>query len=192
MFVRTGSPLSLPGITWNRRVTSPGSRSGSRGANALVYRAWRCLADLEAKMGREAKQEAYTKLASRLKAAHAKTLFNPRTGWLAWWKSRDGELHDYASPTLNGLAIEYGLVEPGLGRQILDRLWKKIEEVGFTRFERQTLSPALGQEVKHEFSHRYRRFRQPRLGRGRLGASGADISLFAHPSVEAASAVCLS
>jgi len=103
--------------------------------NALIYRAWRCLADLEKKLGRAKKQVAYTRLADRLKAAYSQTLYNPKTGWLAWWKSRDGELHDYASPTLNGLAIEYGLVEPGLGRQILDRLWKKLDEVGFRRFD---------------------------------------------------------
>jgi len=103
--------------------------------NALIYRAWRCLADLERKLGRANKQEAYTRLAARLKASYAKTLYNPKTGWLAWWKSRDGELHDYSSPTLNGLAIEYGLVEPALGRQILERLWAKIEEVGFSRFD---------------------------------------------------------
>ncbi len=24
------------------------------------------------------------------------TLLNPETGWLAWWKSADGERHDYA------------------------------------------------------------------------------------------------
>ena len=103
--------------------------------NALIYRAWRCLADLEAKLGRSDRRDAYTRLADRLKAVYTKTLYNPRTGWLAWWKSADGELHDYASPTLNGLAIEYGLVEPALGRQILNRLWKKIGEAGFTRFE---------------------------------------------------------
>jgi hypothetical protein len=103
--------------------------------NALIYRAWRCLADLEAKLGRSERRAAYGRLADRLKAIYAKTLYNPRTGWLAWWKSADGELHDYASPTVNGLAIEYGLVDPALGRQILDRLWKKIGEAGFTRFD---------------------------------------------------------
>jgi hypothetical protein len=103
--------------------------------NALIYRAWRCLADLEGKLGREDKRSVYIRLADRLKAVYAKTLYNPRTGWLAWWRSADGELHDYASPTLNGLAIEYGLVEPALGHKILDRLWKKIGESGFTRFD---------------------------------------------------------
>ena len=103
--------------------------------NALTYRAWRCLAGLEAVLGRIGQRDHFTGLANRLKAAYAKTLFNPATGWLAWWKSADGELHDYASPTLNGLAIEYGLVVPTLARQILGRLWAKIEAVGFKRLD---------------------------------------------------------
>ena len=103
--------------------------------NALIYRAWRCLADMEKKMGRAEKQARYAQLADKLKAAYAKTLLNPATGWLAWWKSVDGELHDYASPTVNGLAIEYGLVEPAQGREILAKLRKKMAEVGFKRFD---------------------------------------------------------
>lgn len=104
-------------------------------SNALIYRAWRCLADLEAKLKRREQQARYSQLAQRLKAAYFPTLFNPQTGWLAWWKSADGQLHDYASPVVNGLAIEYGLVEPEAGRQILERLRRKIQEVGFTRFD---------------------------------------------------------
>lgn len=104
-------------------------------SNALIYRAWRCLADLEAELRRAKQQARYTQLADRLKAGYSKTLFNPQTGWLAWWKSEDGELHDYASPVINGLAIEYGLVEPALGREILARLRMKMQDVGFTRFD---------------------------------------------------------
>ena len=103
--------------------------------NALIYRAWRCLADLEKKLGRSTQQARYTQLADRLKAAYVPTLLNPATGWLAWWKSADGELHDYAAPTVNGLAIEYGLAEPVQGREILARLRKKMAAVGFTRFD---------------------------------------------------------
>ena len=103
--------------------------------NALVYRAWRSMADLEAKLGRAAQRGRYTQLADRLKADFFPTFYNTATGWLAWWKTADGKLHDYASPWLNGLAIEYGLVEPAQGREILARLWKKIDEVGFKRFD---------------------------------------------------------
>jgi hypothetical protein len=103
--------------------------------NAVIYRAWRCLAELEGQLGRAEKQTRWNGLADRLKAAYAKTLYNPANGWLAWWKSQDGELHDYAAPLVNGMAIEYGLVEPAQGREILARLWKKIDAVGFKRFD---------------------------------------------------------
>src|ERR1035441_4869518 len=65
----------------------------------------------------------------------AKTFLNPKTGWLAWWKSEDGELHDLSSPMISSLAICYGLIEPPQGRQMLDRLWNKMEAVGFKRFD---------------------------------------------------------
>ena len=103
--------------------------------NALIYRAWRCLADLESKLGRSEQGTRYSLLADGLKAAYKPNLYNPDTGWLAWWKSADGELHDYASPIVNGLAIEYGLIEPELGREILARLREKMRVAGFTRYE---------------------------------------------------------
>jgi hypothetical protein len=104
-------------------------------SNAMIYRAWRCLADLEGKLDRVEKQRHFTDLAERLKATYFKTLYNPATGWLAWWKSADGTLHDYATPVVNGLAIEYGLVESGTGRQILSRLRRKMQDAKFTRLD---------------------------------------------------------
>lgn len=104
-------------------------------SNAFIYRAWRCLAELEGLLHRTSQQAHYGLLADRLKAAYFRTLYNPATGWLAWWKSEDGQLHDYATPVVNGLAIEYGLVEPKEGRKILARLWKKMREVKFTRLD---------------------------------------------------------
>ncbi len=104
-------------------------------SNALVYRSWRCLADLESKLHRADQRSRYAGLADRLKAAYQRVLFNPETGWIADWRSEDGKLHDYASPTTNGLAIEYGLVGIDDGKQMIGRLWDKIQSVGFHRFE---------------------------------------------------------
>ena len=84
--------------------------------NALIYRAWRCLADLERKLGRADEPPATRASPTASRPPTPRPSSIPKTGWLAWWKSADGELHDYASPTLNGLAIEYGLVEPAHGR----------------------------------------------------------------------------
>ena len=103
--------------------------------NALIYRAWCCLSDLERQLKRRAAQARYAERAARLKAAYSRTFLNPQTGWLAWWKSEDGELHDLASPMINSLAVCYGLVQPQAGRDMLGRLWNKIESVGFKRFD---------------------------------------------------------
>ena len=103
--------------------------------NALIYRAFKCLADLEKQLGRNPQQSRYAGRAKRLKAVYAKTFYNPATGWLGWWVSQDGKLHDLSSPMINNLAICHGLVDPALGRDILKRLWAKMEKVGFHRFD---------------------------------------------------------
>jgi Bacterial alpha-L-rhamnosidase 6 hairpin glycosidase domain len=104
-------------------------------SNALIYRAWRCLGELETKLHRKDESRRYRRLADRLKAAYVPTLYNSATGWVADWRSEDGKLHDYASPVSNGMAVEYGLAAPSLGRQILRRLWAKMRAVGFNRFD---------------------------------------------------------
>jgi hypothetical protein len=103
--------------------------------NALIYRAFRCLADLEKQLQRKPQQARYAERAQRLKAAYVKTFENPATGWLAWWRSKDGQLHDLSSPMITSLAICYGLVDPGRGHEMMNRLWAKIEAVGFRRFD---------------------------------------------------------
>ena len=103
--------------------------------NMLTYRAWCCLAELEARIGREDASRTYRERAASLRRAFRDTLFNPATGVLAWWIDRDGDVHDFWSPTINGMAIEYGLVSPGEGREILRRIWDKLDEVGFDRLD---------------------------------------------------------
>lgn len=104
-------------------------------ANALMYRGFRCLADLEKKLDRGDRARKYTDAAVRLKKAYAPLLLNPATGWIAMWRSQDGQLHDYACPFISGYAIEYGLVDREAGRRILQKLHAKIEAVGFNRFD---------------------------------------------------------
>ena len=104
-------------------------------SNALVYRSWRCLADLESKLHRVEQHRRYTQLADRLKLAYARALYNPETGWIADWRSEDGKLHDYASPIANGMAVEYGLVDQEQGRKIVEKLWAKMQTAGFQRYE---------------------------------------------------------
>lgn len=111
--------------------------SGGKNAyvNALTYRAWRGMADLETRAGNSKGAARFTELADRLKAAYYDTFYNPETGWLGWWRSDDGELHDIWSDLPTSLAITYGLVTPEQGRGMLDKYWASLEKTGFKNFE---------------------------------------------------------
>jgi hypothetical protein len=104
-------------------------------SNILAYRAFRCMADLEKQLNRPEQSATYSKQADKLKAAFEPLFFNPQTGWLAWWKSEDGKMHDLSAPMITSLAICYGLVDAQHGREMLNKLWAKIESVGFKRFD---------------------------------------------------------
>ncbi|MBI2299998.1 MAG: hypothetical protein HYU66_13835 [Armatimonadetes bacterium] len=101
---------------------------------ALDYRAFRCMADLERRLGNRVKSAKYHQAAERIKALYWSVFYNPATGILAGWQSKDGELHDYWFLWVNGIAISYGLVTPEQGNAIVDRLQAKIKEVGYTNF----------------------------------------------------------
>ena len=104
-------------------------------SNLLAYRAWRCLSDLEGQLGRRERQARYKQLADRLKASFAKTLYNPATGGRAGVETADGQLHDYAWPSITGMAVAYGVVEPAQGARCSPVSGKKVGEVGFKRFD---------------------------------------------------------
>ena len=111
--------------------------SGHKNAyvNALAYRAWRGMAQMEERAGRTDKAVHYTALADRLKKVYRDTFYNPETGWLGWWRSADGELHDFWSDMPTSVAISYGLLTPEDGGAMLDRHWAELEKSGFKMLE---------------------------------------------------------
>ena len=54
---------------------------------------------------------------------------------LAGWRSADGQLHDYYFTFVNAVAVCYGLLTPEQGRQVMERLVMKMQEVGYTHFK---------------------------------------------------------
>lgn len=98
--------------------------------NAWTYRAFRNATVLLADLGKTELSERCRDLASGIHSAYAKTLVNPETGWVVGWKSRDGQLHDYAFLWINGPAIAFGLLEPKAARQALENLERLRLEVG--------------------------------------------------------------
>jgi len=111
--------------------------SGHKNAyvNALAYRAFRCLADLEKQLGRTEQQARYSERADRIQAVYRETFYNPETGWLGWWRSEDGFLHEVYSDVVTDIAIIYGLIEPEDGHRMLDAYWAELERSGFARFD---------------------------------------------------------
>ncbi|MGH7978048.1 MAG: MGH1-like glycoside hydrolase domain-containing protein, partial [Limisphaerales bacterium] len=103
-------------------------------ANALAYRA---LLDMD-KLARQASHPnaaaRYRAAAEKLKAVYFKTFYDPKTGVLAGWRSKDGRLHDYYFLWVNGIAIDYGLVPQDKANSIMDRLLAKMKDVGYTNF----------------------------------------------------------
>ncbi|HPO12389.1 MAG TPA: discoidin domain-containing protein [Candidatus Hydrogenedentes bacterium] len=102
---------------------------------ALAYRAFRGMADLERLAKRSDPAEHFEQAAEKIHASYYSTFFNPETGILAGWKSRDGKLHDYWFVFVNGMAIACGLVPEKETNKIVDRIEAKIKEVGYTRFD---------------------------------------------------------
>ena len=103
-------------------------------SNAMAYRALRNTAVLMSDAGDAAFARRCSEIADALKVAYKPCFFNPDTGWLGGWRSRDGQLHDYAFTFINGMAICLGLVEGEEARSILERLEAKREESGFRDF----------------------------------------------------------
>jgi hypothetical protein len=104
-------------------------------ANALAYRALRCMEKLAGDLGKTEDAARFRAAADRLHKVYFKTFYNPATGVLAGWKSADGQLHDYYFLFVNGIAIHYGLVPRKDANAIMDKLLAKMKEVGYTRFD---------------------------------------------------------
>jgi len=111
--------------------------SGHKNAyvNALAYHALRCLADLEKRVGHTEQAAHYAAWAEKLKSVFRTTFFNPETGWLGWWRSADGVLHDVWSDMPTSLAVMYGLIPRDEGGKMLDLHWAALEKTGFKRFD---------------------------------------------------------
>lgn len=105
-------------------------------SNALAYRALRGLARMMRDAGRADQATRFQAAANHIKAVYFKTFYNPKTGMLAGWKSRDGQLHDYAFTFIQGYAITYGVVDnPVQANGLMDAMFRKLNEVGYDRFE---------------------------------------------------------
>ena len=64
-------------------------------------------------------------VAAALAENYGRQLLNPETGWVAGWRSRDGQLHDYGFIWINGVACAFGVMGKAQTTQALGCLEAK-------------------------------------------------------------------
>jgi hypothetical protein len=103
-------------------------------SNALTYEALNLMVFVAEMLGKKDDAELYRQLAEKMKQAYFKTFYNPETGVLAGWKSKDGKLHDYYFLMVNSMAVYYNLVPEDKMKDVMMALWNKMQEVGYKDF----------------------------------------------------------
>jgi hypothetical protein len=99
-------------------------------SNTITFEALNLIVFVAEMLGNNEDAEIYNKLAGKMKASFFNNFFNPATGVLAGWKSKDGKLHDYYFVMVSGMAVYYDLVPKEKEKDILMALWNKMVEVG--------------------------------------------------------------
>lgn len=153
------------GNDWSRPPRNPDMAwdcysAGHKNAyiNELAYQAFNELADLEKLLGNNNQEKMYRQLTEKMKSVFLKTFFNPETGWLGWWRSKDGKLHDIYSDVPTSIAISKGLISKEQGKEMLQRYWKALESTGFNRFDLGV--PVCLRPVPHQEMEHYTEFQQ--------------------------------
>jgi hypothetical protein len=98
--------------------------------NAWTYRALRNATALLSVLGRETLAVKSRIAAETLRENYAQHLINPETGWVIGWRSRDGEVHDYAYLWINGVACAFGVLAQDVARRALTGLEALRDDLG--------------------------------------------------------------
>lgn len=99
--------------------------------NVLAYRALMEMRDMFTILKLDDDVKEITAFTDRFRTMFHKTFFNPKTGVYGGWISQDGKMHDYMFTFINGMAINYGLVDKELSKSILQKLLTQLEKEGY-------------------------------------------------------------
>jgi hypothetical protein len=103
-------------------------------SNALLYSALQKLVTALPANGAPELAAGLPEWAELVRANYAPTFFNPESGLIAGWRSKDGALHDYAFPAPNGAAVSLGLLDEKLSREVMERLWRLLNDLDLCDF----------------------------------------------------------
>ncbi len=99
--------------------------------NLKAHRALTGMQEIYTKLDLKKEATSIRKQLEKFRAAFHKTFFNPKTGVYGGWISKDGKMHDYMFTFINGMAINQGLVPPGLAKSIMQKLLIQLEKEGY-------------------------------------------------------------
>jgi len=102
--------------------------------NALVYRAFLCLAAMLDAADHPGGATHYRNRAAALRKAYVRQFLSEQNGWFVSWISQDGQVHDYCHTFINGMAVAYGMAGEKQGRDILSRVVAQSHSMGFTNW----------------------------------------------------------
>lgn len=99
--------------------------------NVLAYRALMEMRDMFTILKLDDDVKAITVFTDRFRKVFHKTFYNPVTGVYGGWISKDGQMHDYMFTFINGMAINYGLVDKEMAKSVLQKLLIQLEKEGY-------------------------------------------------------------
>ncbi|MBO5312422.1 MAG: hypothetical protein J6B29_00505 [Clostridia bacterium] len=99
--------------------------------NYLCHRALRELSDLLERINMPEQAQKYRKQLEKFDRSFFKTFYNPETGYMAGWISRNGKVHDYGFTFAVSMGIDEGLIPLDKGREMLKSMLKRMEKEGY-------------------------------------------------------------
>lgn len=99
--------------------------------NYLCHRAIRELSELLEKLNKKSIAKKYREQLSKFDKNFLKTFYNPETGLMAGWISKNGKVHDYGFTFAVSMGINEGLIPYDMGKEMIKILLAKMKDEGY-------------------------------------------------------------
>ncbi|MBQ9703258.1 MAG: hypothetical protein IJV68_01800, partial [Clostridia bacterium] len=102
--------------------------------NCLCRRALREISELLIKLNRHSQAQKYIEQIKKFDKSFFDTFYNPESGVMAGWVSRDGRMHDYMFTFAVSMGIDEGIIPLDKGKEMMIILLDKMKEQGYGDF----------------------------------------------------------
>lgn len=99
--------------------------------NYLCHRALRELSELLCSLGRKSEAKKYMDQLEKFDKSFFDTFYNPETGFMAGWISKNGKVHDYGFTFAVSMGINEGLIPEKEGKRMLKALLAQMKKEGY-------------------------------------------------------------